>query len=180
MAEIYPPAEDSFFLAGFVKNCVAKNKSGAGSPKILDMGSGSGIQAEAAISAGIKPENTTLVDKNTSAIKHLKQKFPLSNIVNSDLFSKVKGKFDLIIFNPPYLPKNKFDSEIDTAGGKRGSETINEFLRRAKSHLEKSGKILLLASSFTKGIKWSGYKKILLGKKKLFFEELYVWEIRKN
>jgi len=83
----------------------------------------------------------------------------------------------LIIFNPPYLPKSKFDEELDTTGGEKGSEIINRFLEEAKNHLASTGRILLLTSSLTKGINWQDYKKKLLGKKRIFFEELYVWNL---
>lgn len=169
---IYPPSEDSFFISEFIKEIIKNNPQ-----KILDMGSGSGIQAKTCIDFGINPKDITLVDINPEAIKYLKSKFLNSNIIHSDLFEKIKGKYDLIIFNPPYLPEDKFDYEKDTTGGKKGSEIINLFLIGAKKHLEKNGKIILLTSNLTKEIKWQDWKKKLLGKKKLFFEELYVWEI---
>ena len=56
-------------------------------------------------------------------------------------------------------------------------EIINNFLQQAKNHLTKEGKIFLLTSSLTKGIKWEGYKKKIIKKQKLFFEELQVWEL---
>jgi release factor glutamine methyltransferase len=176
MGEIYQPAEDSFLLAKFVKKELTKNKV----IEVLDMGSGSGIQAEVAIKAGINPENIILADINPEAIKHLKKKFPECKVILSDLFSKISKKFqfDLITFNPPYLPNNKFDKEPDTSGGKKGSEIINKFLSHAKKYLSKNRIIVLLTSSFTKGIDWADYEKKLLGKKKIFFEELYVWKLR--
>ena len=95
-------------------------------------------------------------------------------------FLDIKEKFNLIIFNPPYLPEDSREpkySQIATTGGKKGSEITNKFLEQAKKHLEKNGKILLLTSSLTKAIKWKNWKKKLLTKKKLFFERLYVFEI---
>ncbi len=172
---IYQPAEDSFLLAEFVKKEILQNHP----KKILDMGSGSGIQAETAIKAGSEEQNVTLVDINSLAIAHLKNKFPKSRIIKSDLFEGLwnSSKFDLIIFNPPYLPNDEFDVGIDTAGGEKGSEITNEFHETAKSHLAENGKILLITSSLTKGVNWKSYKRKLLGKKKIFFEELYVWEL---
>lgn len=172
MPKIYQPAEDSYFLSEVLKSQI-KNKN----LKCLDMGSGSGIQVQTLIDLGIAPKNITLVDINKKSIKHLKKNFSDSKVVQSDLFKKIKGKFDLIIFNPPYLPQNKFDKNKDTTGGKKGSEVINEFLKHAQKHLEKNGKIFLLTSSFTEGIDFLDYKKKLLAKKKLFFEEIYVWEV---
>lgn len=173
--EIYLPSEDSFLLSEFVKKEIEKNKP----IKVLDMGSGSGIQAEACISAGIAEKDLTLADINKKAISHLKLKFPRSKIILSDLFSKIPGyaKFDLILFNPPYLPDSKFDKQPDTSGGKKGSSVINEFLERAKLYLNKNGKILLITSNLTKNINWQNYNRELLGKKRIFFEELYVWEL---
>jgi len=173
--EIYQPSDDSFLLAESVKEVIKKDDF----TNVLDMGSGSGIQAETAIKAGINPKNIVLADINPDAIKLLRKKFPKSKVILSDLFEKIKGKYDLIIFNPPYLPDHEFDKGADTSGGKKGSEIINRFLSQAKKHLSDNGIILLLISSFTKGIDWQNYKKKLLGTKKIFFEELYVLEIKK-
>lgn len=173
---IYQPREDSLFLSKFVKEEIQNENSG----KILDMGSGTGIQAKTCIEFGINPENLTLVDINKESIKFLKTKFPDSKIIHSDLFENIKGKFSLIIFNPPYLPEDLQelkDSKLATTGGKKGSEVINKFLIESKKHLEENGKIILLTSSLTKEINFLDYKKKLLGKKKLFFEQLFVFEI---
>jgi release factor glutamine methyltransferase len=94
----------------------------------------------------------------------------------------------LIIFNPPYLPDdNPYNSDykeklnnlkIALIGGKNGGELINKFLKQAKNHMNQNGGIFLLSSSLTKRINWNNWKKKLIAKKKLFFEELYVWEIK--
>jgi len=85
----------------------------------------------------------------------------------------------LIIFNPPYLPKDPKepeDSRIATTGGKKGGELITLFLKQAKKYLAKDGTIFLITSSLTKGIDWKGYGKKIIARQKLFFEEIYVWE----
>ena len=144
------------------------------------MGSGSGIQSTNLINQGVPEENIVLVDINPNVIFFLKKKFTKSKIILSNLFEKLnpeKNKFDLILFNPPYLPKNKFDEGLDTTGGKNGSEVINNFLVQAKKYLSKNGKILLLTSSLTKKINWQGYRKKCIKKKRIFFEILYGWEL---
>jgi release factor glutamine methyltransferase len=173
MMEIYQPAEDSFFLSQFARDEIKKRSFS----RILDMGSGSGIISQICIDVGTAPKNLTLADINPNAIKSLKQKFPSSKIIQSNLFDKINGKYDMIIFNPPYLPDDKFDKNLDTSGGKKGSEIINRFLEESQHHLANNGEILLLTSSLTKDINWLNYKRILLGKKKIFFEELYVWKL---
>ncbi len=175
---MYPPSEDSFFLAKFVKEeCRKLEKQG----KILDMGSGSGIQAEAVLEAGINKKNIICVDIDKEVVSSLKKKGFYA--IQSDLFSKIKDKFDIIIFNPPYLPEDKREKGIDTSGGKKGDEIILKFLKQAGKHLEKNGKILLLLSSLTPRKKLEkelekqelGFKK--LGEERLFMEILELWEI---
>jgi len=177
MITIYQPAEDSFFLSEILKDILdLSNKKSE--IKILEIGCGSGMQLQTIKKAGIKKENIFSCDINSEAVSHCKKLG--FNSVKSDLFEKIKGKFDLITFNPPYLPEDSRepkDSRLATTGGKKGSEIINKFLKQAKSHLAKNGKIILLTSSLTRGIKWQNYKKKLLGKKKLFFERLCVYEL---
>lgn len=172
---MYAPSEDSYLLASCLKEYLKnKNKN----IKILDLGSGSGIQAETCKKLGFN--NLIVADIDKSSISLLKEKGLKS--IYSDLFSNLKKeKFSLIIFNPPYLPENKYDKEKDTTGGKKGCETIVKFLKQAKKHLEKNGEILLLFSSLSspKIIKQKAkelkYNLKLLGKKRFFFEELYVY-----
>lgn len=179
MKTIYQPAEDSFFLSEILKNILEASNEKS-SVKVLEIGCGSGIQLQTIKKAGIKKGNILSCDINAEAVKHCK-KLGFSS-VKSDLFEKIKGKFDLITFNPPYLPEDKREpreSQTATTGGKKGGELINKFLKQAKSHLAKNGKIILLTSNLTRGIKWGNYKKKLLGKKKIFIEELRVWELKK-
>ena len=79
----------------------------------------------------------------------------------------------------PEDKNNKEDkqSKLATTGGEKGSEIINKFLKQAEKHLTEKGKIFLLKSNLTKEVNWLNYKKKLLVKKKLFFEELQVWEL---
>ena len=168
---IYEPQEDSFLLSKYVE----KYASG----KVLDLGSGSGIQAESAL---MKTRDVLAVDINKEAVKLLKKKN--INAKYSDLFSNVKGKFDLIIFNPPYLPEEKLEdskTKLVTTGGKHGYEILKRFFKDAKKFLNKNGKILIVFSSLTNKkkvdslIKKYGFKSKLLEEKKIFFESLYVY-----
>lgn len=168
---IYDPEEDSYLLEKYVRE-LAKGK-------VLDMGTGSGIQAIAArnktndiLAADINPESVKLAKAN--GIKAVK----------SNLFSNVKGKFDTIIFNPPYLPEDKLEdkeSKRITTGGKKGHELIEKFLKQAKSHLNKNGIILVVFSSLTGDVislfKKYDYQYKLLESKQVFFEQLYVYEL---
>jgi len=174
---VYEPREDSYLLSETIKNHL---KDVSKSSFILDMGSGSGIQAKTCKDLGFK--NIIAADINAEAVKHLKKQ--KLNATKSNLFSNIKDKFDIIIFNPPYLPEDKRepeDSRIQTAGGKKGYEIIVKFLKQSKTHLNKDGKIFLLFSTLSnpkiikKYAKKFNYKYDLLNKKKLFFEKLYVY-----
>lgn len=175
---IYEPNEDSFLLAEQVKK-YAKNK------KVLDIGAGSGIQAETAIETGAKSVLATDID--AESIQFIKQKkLKKLKIIKSNLFQKIKGKFDLIVFNPPYLPldaREDKDSRKATTGGKRGDEIILKFLNGLPKHLNKKGVSLLLISSLTpkkrilEFIKKINFKNKIISSKSLFMEKLEVWEI---
>lgn len=176
---MYDAREDSLFLVKITKKYL-KDKNNE--IKILDIGTGSGIQTKNLIELGIKKQNIIVSDIDDKALK-IVENLGVKTI-NSNLFEsfKSKEKFDLIIFNPPYLPENKYDTEIDTTGGKKGDEVIIRFIEQLKSHLTKKGVCLLLTSSITpkKWITLAEKNKFIVKKietKKLFFEELHVWEL---
>ncbi len=169
---IYEPREDSLLLQKYV------NKYAKGS--VLDMGAGSGIQAETAL------QNTSDVlaaDIDQEVISHIKKKnIP---VVHSDLFSKVpKKKFDLIIFNPPYLPEDKrekFEDSVALTGGKYGYEILERFFSQAKDFLKPQGKILIVFSTITGDIEFIlsqyGYSFKKLDEQSFFFEKIFVYLI---
>jgi len=126
---IYEPAEDSFLLEKYVKKLVKKDAY------VLDVGTGSGILAKAALE---KTKNVLALDINREAVEHCKKQG--INAIQSDLFSNIKkgSKFDMIIFNPPYLPEDKredSESRVITTGGKVGNEIVIRFLKKVKKSI---------------------------------------------
>lgn len=178
--QIYEPREDSFLLL----NEILKQKNIGNA---LDMGTGSGILA---LELAKHAQNVVAADINKNAVKELNNllhKNKIHNIksINSDLFSHISEKFDLIIFNPPYIPTTPGKVEfIDLDGGKNGTEIIERFLKNAANYLKDNGKILLLTSSLNKNIKClfkkSGFIGKKLAEKKIFFEKLFIWELTVN
>jgi release factor glutamine methyltransferase len=181
MNMVYLPREDSYLLKDWVEKLVKGN--------VLDVGTGTGIQAFAALPNAKK---VVAVDSNPDAIDYAKNAVVFGekqvDFRVSDLFSAVKKeeKFDWIIFNPPYLPESQFDKSIETTGGKKGWEIIGRFLKQAKSYLNKNGKILMVFSSITDKDKVisiaekEGYKPNLLQKKHIPFEDLFVYEFSRD
>ena len=175
---IYEPDDDSFLLVKQIKK-LAKGK------KVLDMGTGFGILAETALKSGAI--DVLAVDINNEVVNYVKSKGIKAKL--SDLFSSVDEKFDLIVFNPPYLPEDELEDEETrriTTGGKNGYEILEKFIVDSKNYLNKNGKILIVFSSLTdknkidEVLKGNKYKFECLEKKKLFFEKLYVYLISRD
>ncbi len=172
---IYEPAEDSYLLEKEVKKYVQRKS-------FLDMGSGSGIQSKSAKQGGAS--SILAVDSNPESVKLLKKKKIPSKV--SDLFSNIHETFDIIAFNPPYLPhddQEDKESQSITTGGKKGDELILRFLKQVSKHLNKKGSILLVVSSLTPKksilelLKKLNMKHTVVAEKRLFFEKLQVWKI---
>ncbi len=165
-SDIYEPREDSLLLKKHVKQYAHG--------KVLDMGTGSGIQA---LAAKENADKVVAADINEKAVEHVNSKGIDARV--SDLFSNIDGKFDLIIFNPPYLPEQEGENGLALSGGKKGHELSIRFLKQAKKHLNENGKILLVASSLAGNIKELGknlgYKIKCLETEKYFFEKISVY-----
>jgi len=182
LPEVYGPREDSMLLAKAVS---AKKNS-----KALDMGTGSGIQA---LNMAISGADVLATDINESAIENAMQNAEKLNLgkkikfLKSNLFQKIPEteKFDLIVFNPPYVPCGEIKF-IESDGGKNGREILDKFLKEFPKHLKKSGKCFFLQSSLNgiekteKILKKEKFGFEIAAREKLFFEELVVFECSKR
>ena len=180
---IYMPEEDSYIMKEELKKIIEKEKP----KKVLDMGTGSGILA---LEATRMAKHIDAVDVNKAALNFVKEQiaklgFRNINVFYSDLFSNIKEKYDLIIFNPPYLPdgndiKEKWLKQA-IIGGNKGNEIIIKFLKQAKDFLLPKGKILFCFSSLSnkekidEALRKENYEWKLLKKEKFWFEKLYVY-----
>lgn len=164
--DVYRPREDSYLLA----DTTAKFAFG----ETLDMGTGTGIQGIVAAKNGC---TVTFCDINPNSIEcakaNAKSNGVSGNFVVSDLFDNINGKFDTIIFNPPYLIGNRNDVALD--GGENGRYAIDRFLESYKKHVKENHIVLLVESSF------NGYEKDLqklrakiVSKGHYFFEDIVV------
>lgn len=139
---VYYPREDSLLLAA------ALGKETLAGKKALDMGCGSGFLAVVMAKNGAQ---VTAADISKDAVKAAKGSAESNgvsiDVLQSDLFSSVAGVFDLIAFNPPYLPVAEDDKTY--SGGQTGRDVIERFVRQAPQHLNAGGKVLLLISSLT-------------------------------
>ena len=95
---MYNPSDDSLMLEKYIH--LAKGK-------VLEIGTGSGALANSA-AKNPNVESILAVDVDEESIEHCDSYYQNKKLtfIVSDMFENVQGKFDTIIFNPPYLPQD--------------------------------------------------------------------------
>jgi release factor glutamine methyltransferase len=164
---VYEPREDSYMLAKEVK----EHAFG----KVLDLGTGSGIQGIVASANGC---DVTFSDIDQKALDCAKRNAILNNVhgrfILSDMFDEINESFNTIIFNPPYVRSVK-KKHLALDGGKEGRDQIDRFLSSYKTHLLDHHVVLLVESSFNnyeKDVEKLNAK--VISKEHYFFEDLVV------
>lgn len=125
--------------------------------EILDMCTGSGCIG-ISLAKNIKNTKVTLVDISKEAIEIAKKNAIQNEVENkitfiqSDMFENVKGKFDIIVSNPPYIKTNiiqTLDKQVQNEphialdGGEDGLDFYKILINEAHKYLKKDGKIFL-------------------------------------
>jgi release factor glutamine methyltransferase len=146
---VYVPAEDSYLLADNLE--IKPNQS------VLEIGTGSGIVA---MYASRLTEDVTVTDINFDACELARENFEANGIENieilfGNMFEPVEDrKFDVILFNTPYLPTEEgevLDDTINYAfdGGLNGRKVIDVFLNEVGNHLNDGGIVQMIQSSLS-------------------------------
>lgn len=113
--------------------------------RVLDMGTGSGVNA---ILASSKATDVVAVDINPHAVAAARANAALNAaadrlvVVEGDLFDAVEGRFDLVVFDPPFRwfaprdlrERNTTDEDY---------RTLTAFFRQVAERLTADGRILL-------------------------------------
>ncbi len=139
---IYQPEADTYLLLSSVKNEIRNDDT------VLEVGTGSGIIAQACSERA----RCVATDVNPHACRMAHGMGV--EVVRTDLYAGLKGPFDLIVFNPPYLPtaeNERIDDWLEYAldGGPDGREVIRRFAAGLHGILHQYGRVLLLVSSLT-------------------------------
>ena len=161
--EVYEPAEDTFQLIEAIK----VNKGDA----VLEIGTGCGIVALECARIGAE---VICTDINPNAIKLVKYNYQINKpllkgsieIRYGDLFLILNKfeRFDVIIFNPPYLPtlvKERIGGtgwfDIATDGGVDGLKLTKRFIGGLNKRLKKNGRAYFVFSTLSNRKKLNKY-----------------------
>lgn len=152
--------------------------------RFLEVGTGTGLVALHAARLG--PAVAT--DANAAAVRLTRtnarrNRVPLE-VVRTDLAAGVRGPFDVVAFNPPYLEGRPRD-ELDRAwaGGAQGSEVSVRFLSDLPRVLAAGGRAYLLLSRANEGARSlaeSMFRGRPVASQRLFFEDLDVLELSRR
>ena len=178
-AYVYEPSEDSFLAANNLD--VKENDD------VLDMGTGCGILA---IVAAKDARKVVATDVNPHSVASAKQNAETNNLSRKvdvrkgSLFQPIRQneKFNLIIFNAPYLPSEPNEDKSwlgrSWAGGSTGRELIDRFIQEASRYLKRNGRILLVQSTLTnidetlERLRERGLYPKIIAEKKVAFEAI--------
>ena len=143
--DVYPPAEDTFLLLEALE---------PGDGRVLELGTGTGIIA---IFCARKGASVTATDINPHAVRLARRNAAANGVsvevLRADLFEGIREVFDLIVFNPPYLPTAPEDVTGDrwldasVSGGPDGLEIIRRFFAGLDRHLAVGASACVLTSS---------------------------------
>ncbi|MFW6120273.1 MAG: HemK2/MTQ2 family protein methyltransferase, partial [Petrotogales bacterium] len=151
--EVYDPAEDSFLL---IKALKIRHRD-----KVLEIGTGCGLIALECARRGahvvytdINPFAVQLAHHNWEKNSHMVK--GAADGRQGDLFSPIEeGEFfDVIIFNPPYLPTTEREKiggwfDVATNGGTDGIRVIIRFLENLRKYLSQNGLAYFVFSSLS-------------------------------
>lgn len=174
---MYPPREDSQLLLD------AALRELEPEDRVLEVGVGSGYVAGNLLEAASLVVGT---DVNPTAAQRARDRGV--EALRSHLASAVCGEFDLVVFNPPYLPdrEDASDDAMDAAlsGGESGVEVAAELVDDLSRLLADEGRALVVASSLADVDSLEshaidrGFEVDEAARDSFFFEEIAVLRLR--
>jgi release factor glutamine methyltransferase len=204
--QVYAPSDDTDLMVKHLMEWIHNQQK---NPKILEIGSGPGtlslILADQLVKKDlipiivgidINPEAVAVANFN-AVLNHLEA---YCSFIEGDLFNPLitlqsedpkAPPFDLIFFNPPYLPGDEelINSEnrqlIDSAweGGPIGDEILLRFLTNVTQFLIPQGEIYIISSSIVEQdgilacIQQNRLKVVEIDKIHIFFEDIILYHL---
>lgn len=151
---LIPRPETEFLVDWLIKEAAAKRLPRPA--RVLDMATGSGCIG-LTLAAAWADSSVTLADISEDALDLARlnaSRLGLNavQLVRSDLFEKVPGRFDLITANLPYIPTAEIatlsrevrrDPVLALDGGEDGLDILRRLILEAPAHLEPGGWLAL-------------------------------------
>lgn len=150
----YPPVSEHAVFLGpdthrFLDFVLRELPGGAAPRTILEIGAGTGA---AGVLAGLQAPaaHLTLADVNPTALRHARVNAAFAGrevqILQSDGLAAVKGSFDLVIANPPFLVDSQRRTYRD-GGGLNGAQMSLDWALAASRRLNPGGRVMLYTGS---------------------------------
>lgn len=152
---LIPRSETEFW----VEKVIGEIKKVKGKKRALDIFSGSGCIGVALLKnvpnllCDISEIDKDLLGQIKKNLRINRIKENRYKVIKSDVFSNIKGKYDFILSNPPYISKTrknkiqksvlKYEPHKALFGGEDGLLYIKRFLKSAKERLNNDGKIYM-------------------------------------
>jgi release factor glutamine methyltransferase len=174
-SETYVPSDDTALLIEVLSEYEGE--------RCLEIGFGSG-----AVLASLSGRFSTAVGTDVASLDQARaaERGGTAGLILADRASCFRaGAFDLVAFNPPYLPSEELDDRA-VDGGEGGIEIPIRFLDDALRVLRTGGKIVLLLSDrgdlqrFLARSKGMGLSAVEKRRKRLFYETLVVYELSRG
>lgn len=170
---VYRPSEDSRLLLDAI--------TVRPDDRFLEVGTGTGLVALHAA----RHARVVATDANRRAVELARANARRNrvdlDVVHTNLAAGVRGPFDVVAFNPPYLEGRPVDTlDLAWAGGVQGSEVSVRFLADLPRILAPRGCAYLLLSHANVTARAEARRRFRLhvaARRKLFFEELEVVEL---
>ena len=180
--EVFYPkwVHSTYFLLDYLETEGISNK------KLLELGAGNGLIS---LHSAARGALVTAVDISKTAIEGLKKNARRLKqnieIIESDLFEKVNTtKFDYIIINPPYYPKNPTtEAEMAWYCGS-GFEYFKALFHQMSKYCNSTTKVVMVLSqdcaieTIEEIASYNGWELVLEEKRKSWWEENFIFRIK--
>jgi release factor glutamine methyltransferase len=181
--DVYEPSEDTELLARVLR----VREPDLRHQRALDVGTGTGAIAFVLRELGARVVG---VDVSPHAVRLARENASV-DVVRGDLCSALRGPFDVVTFNAPYLPSSpeeRVPGWLDRAfhGGEGGVEVSARFVHELPRVLAPRGRAYLVVSSradldaLVHEIRRAGLAHEPVDATRFFFEEIAVWRLARD
>ncbi|MHA2357211.1 MAG: methyltransferase [Candidatus Heimdallarchaeaceae archaeon] len=186
--DVYFPSDDTFFLLNSIK--LNRNHN-----ILVEIGGGSGI-ISIVLARRYDHLRTIITDISFKATKTIENNCRTNNLqdrVDTICMDKLLALRyftpDIVIWNPPYLPKEREEEHLQSiekkmiVGGKEGYEEVIELIKQIRSREIKTEFITIFSSLTLNKLKLEqlfedNFDMEILSETKLFFEKLYLVKLK--